>query len=65
MKLAELKDRAQKHGLHLLKAQPVVTEYFLLIDTGNKKFYPPMSLETLEKYLEEKDKQADLEKEPF
>lgn len=65
MKLAELKDRAQKHGLHLFKAQPVVTEYFLLVDTENKKFFPPMTIAQLEEFLDAKDKQADLEREPF
>ena len=65
MKLDELKDRTQKHGLHLFKAQPVVTEYFLIVDTENKKFFPPMTIAQLEEFLDAKDKQADLEREPF
>ena len=61
----ELKKRASEHGLTLFKVTPVIAPAYLVVDSKNRSATKPMSLETLEKYLDEKDKQADLEKEPF
>ena len=58
----ELKKRASEHGLTLFKVTPVIAPAYLVVDSNKHSATKPMSLETLEKYLDELDK---LEREPF
>ena len=61
----ELKKRASEHGLTLFKVTPVIAPAYLVVDSNKHSATKPMSLETLEEFLDAKDKQADLEREPF